>query len=130
MDNAKPFTVTILKADVPNANGRIYPRETVEKIIAQCSENQNRLLGTIGMPAGSTLDLEGVSHAVNNLRINEHGELVGEVVIFDTPNGAALTKMIEDCEVDFRMAGTGTVDESGIVSNYQAISINAVLDGA
>ena len=130
MNMTKSFTVTILKPDEPNANGRIYLRETVEKIIEQSREDKNRLLGTVGMPAGTTLDLTGVSHMVNNLRIIEHGDLVGEVMVLDTPIGAVLSKMLHDGEVDFRMAGTGTVDENGVVSNYQAISINAVLDGA
>ena len=130
MGNAKPFTVTILKADVPNANGRIYPRETVEQMVEQCAKNQNRIFGTIGMPEGTALDISKVSHTVNNLRITEGGDLIGDVMVLATPQGKVMEELLAHGTYDYRTAGIGKVDENGVVSDYRLISISLVSDGA
>ena len=131
MSNAKPFTVTILKADVPNANGRIYPRETVEQMVEQCAKNQNRIFGTIGMPEGTGLDISKVSHTVNNLRITEGGDLIGDVMVLATPQGKVMEELLaQGTTYDYRTAGIGKIDENGVVSDYRLISISMVSDGA
>ncbi len=122
--------MTILKADVPNANGRIYPRATVEQMVKQCKANQNRIFGTIGMPEGNTLDIAEISHSVNNLRITEDGDLVGDVMVLDTPKGEVMKELLTQRTYDFRTAGIGKIDENGVVSDIQLISISMVSDGA
>jgi hypothetical protein len=128
--NAKPFTVTILKCDEPNANGRIYPREVVEKMVEQCEANQNRIFGTVGMPEGTSLDISKISHTVNNLRITEGGDLIGDVMVLSTPQGKVMQELLEVGKYDYRTAGIGKIDENGVVSDYRLISISMVSDGA
>lgn len=130
MDSVKPFTVTILKADVPNANGRIYPRETVEEMVKQCAANQNRIFGTIGMPEGNGLNIAEISHTVNNLRITESGDLIGDVMVLSTPKGEVMKELLAHGTYDYRTAGIGKIDENGVVSDFRLISISMVSDGA
>lgn len=115
--------VVIQQADVPNLNGRIYPKDLLEKVI----ESQS-LMGMVGMNETSTLELEKVSHKVENLRM-ENGYLVGELKILSTPMGKTLSQLPYN-ENSFRLSGVGTVDKDGRVENFSPIAINYTKDPA
>ena len=137
--------VEIQVLDVPNKNGRIYPRHVIESAILNRSERS--MLGMIGMPeyvhleatdaATDTdsevvgtlapLDVSRVSHEITELHISGN-QLVGKVKVLDTPSGRVLSEMLSDC--DFRIAGFAQLNESGVISNLTIHSINAVADGA
>lgn len=128
----KQFTVVIMKADTPNANGRIYPREVLEAAVKKVEDStglHGRLFGQIGMPEGG-LDLAKASHIVGNLRLNEAGELLGDVVLMETPQGKVAEELLSVGQYDFRTAGYGTVSVFGEVKDFTIHSINMVKDGA
>lgn len=138
MNQMKPVTVTILECDKPNLNGRVYPREAVEKMIADVQTKpgmMGRVFGTIGMPKGSSLDITEISHSVSNLRIMEDGRVMGDMMVLDTPKGKVLKELLspENHSYSFRTAGIGQIKEENgvkVVHDYRLISISAVSDGA
>lgn len=116
--------VRILCADMPNGNRRIYPLAALERCIEKAKAGP--VLGSLGLTEGPAVELGEVSHAIENLRLQD-GYLVGNVRVLKTPKGLELLKVIEHCK--FRPTGTGIIRE-GLVTDYNLISIDAVFDGA
>lgn len=124
MTETPTLTARIMRADVPNGNGRTYPLAALEHCIERAKAGP--IYGSLGLTEGTSIDLSKVSHTVHNLRL-EGDYLVGDVTVLKTSSGEQLAKIIDEC--DFRATGTGTIQD-GLVSNYTLISIDAVSDGA
>jgi hypothetical protein len=127
----------IVEADVPNKNGRVYPRAVLEKMIGEVEAKSNpaRVFGSIGMPSGVEVDLSKVSHTVSDLHITEDGKVFGKVMILDTPSGELMQKVLEaEPSRQFRMAGIGKLEDNAdgttTVTDFRLLSINLVRDGA
>ena len=129
--------VVIAEVDVPNLNGRIYPRAVLTKMIGEIEEKTNppRVFGSIGMPVGVDVDLSRVSHTVSDLHITDDGKLLGKVMILETPQGKIMEKILEaEPTRQFRMAGIGKLEDNPdgttTVTDFRLLSINLVRDGA
>jgi hypothetical protein len=127
----------IVEADVPNRNGRVYPRAVLEQMIREIERKSNpaRVFGSVGMPAGVEVDLSRVSHTVSDLHITEDGKVLGKVMILDTPQGRIMQKVLEaEPSRQFRMAGIGKLEDNEdgttTVTDFRLLSINLVRDGA
>lgn len=121
------MTVEICNADEPNKNGRVYNRETLDKIISDASVRE--ILGTIGMVQDCSIDLSRVSHKVENLRW-DGDKVIGDVTILKTEHGKILESLKNLPGIKFRTAGYGKIvlREDGIqeVTEYKLVSINVV----
>ena len=56
-----------MQSDVKNRNGRIYPKEILQKEVARYNRefiNKSRAFGELGHPDGPTVNLERVSHMI------------------------------------------------------------------
>ena len=73
-----PFVVNAVfqKADIKNANGRIYPRKTLEREIEnyQTKIRERRALGELDHPDQSTVSLDRISH--NIIELHWEGQTV------------------------------------------------------
>lgn len=126
----KIITVPIMNVDVPNLNGRTYPRGVVEKAIMKYNALPSKL-GMLGMESGANIDLSKVSHVIEDLSINEKGEVIAKMRILDTPCGKIVKQLLDTpARCDFRTAGTANIDRNGVVSDYVLTSVNLVSDGA
>jgi len=59
-----------MQANVKNRNGRVYPKEILQKETKRYEQNyikQNRAFGELGHPDGPTVNLERVSHMIQEL---------------------------------------------------------------
>lgn len=116
-----------LEADVPNKNGRIYPRALLEKIVAEHSSTE--VYGMLGMPSGdliAAIDIEKMSHVISNIRIVDNF-LVGEIKTLESRPGLILRQLLDVDEVAFRTAGAASFEEDGkTVKEFKLISINAI----
>lgn len=114
--------IKIQKLDEPNLNGRTYTKDTFSKSLGRT------VLGDLD---GSIVDLGGVSHQVENLRI-EDGFLVGDLVVLSTPQGKILDQILENlsAEANFRTCGYGNVDDFGVVTDFEIVSVSLVNDPA
>lgn len=126
--------VYICQADAPNSNGRIYSKHLLEKII---SNAKTPLFGEFGMNFSCGLQIENISHVIENLHI-ENEQLVGDLNVLKTPKGKILQSLIEgdiDVSNNFRLAGIGSIkkDENNnlvVQDDYKLISINYTNDPA
>lgn len=122
----KTEIIQILNLDVPNKNGRIYPTDVMERVIKNFESK--KVFGQLGLPtADAPVDVSKVTHYVDNLRI-ENGNLIGTAhIVSDNP------LFYLDKEVTgfgFRPKGLGKIDENGVVTEYELLSIDLVRDPA
>lgn len=120
--------VKIMRADVPNGNGRVYPMAALE----QCVERSmtDTILGVLGTPTTDTgVDISKISHVVENLRI-EDGYLIGDITVLQTAQGDILSQLVDAVQIDFRASGIGELSEDKVVNDFKLISIDALYDGA
>jgi len=87
------------KADVKNANGRIYPRKLWENVlkdrnILECLETK-RMLGNVDHPADSTPRLKGASHIITFLEMMQDGTVIGKAEILETEDGKLIKELLE-----------------------------------
>ena len=87
-----------MQANVKNRNGRIYPKAILQKEVLRYDQNyikQNRAFGELGHPEGLTVNLERVSHMIQE--INEEGNnFTGRAKILDTPYGKIVKNLIDE----------------------------------
>lgn len=123
------LTGVMLKAGEPTRNGRIYPREELEKAIAIFEAK-----GGLGQfyteewprPEPAMINIAQVSHRIKNLALNKDGELIGEVEILKTPMGDVLAEIISAGTARFAPTGYGTVASDGTVTGYTMTSVDVV----
>ena len=86
-----------MQANVKNRNGRLYPKEILQKEARRYDQNyikQSRAFGELGHPEGPTVNLERVSHLITDLK--ESGDnFVGRAKIMDTPYGKIVKNLID-----------------------------------
>lgn len=85
------------KADVLNQNGRIYPREVLEKEVENYQKfiRENRALGELDHPAESVVELKNVSHIIREAYMDDEGVVWGTVEVLDTPMGKIARNLVE-----------------------------------
>lgn len=84
--------------DVGNRNGRVYPKQVMEKEVNRYQEliESKRSLGELGHPANPSINLNQVSHLITNLRMENNGKVVGRAKILETPMGTIARNLIEN----------------------------------
>src|SRR6056300_327754 len=101
-----------MQSDVKNRNGRVYPKEILQKEVLRYNREfieKKRAFGELGHPDGPTVNLERVSHMVKKL-YPEGKNFIGEAKILDTPMGK-ITKnlMDEGATLGVSSRGMGTL---------------------
>jgi len=87
-----------MQSEVKNRNGRVYPKEILQKEVKRYEQNyikQNRAFGELGHPDGPTVNLERVSHMIQELKENGNN-FVGRAKIMDTPYGKIVKNLIDE----------------------------------
>ena len=87
-----------LQSNVKNRNGRVYPREILDKEVNRYNRefiNKKRAFGELGHPDGPTVNLERVSHMITKLS-PDGNNFVGEAKIMDTPYGKIVKGLIDE----------------------------------
>ena len=106
----------IQRAEAKNQNGRVYPKEILEREIQKYIAGpvkERRALGELDHPESSVINLQNVSH--NVIRVKMVGDDVyGEVEILSTPAGNILKELFRNgITVGISSRGMGSVQESG-----------------
>ena len=87
-----------MQANVKNRNGRVYPKEILQKEVKRYETNyikQKRAFGELGHPAGPTVNLERVSNKITDLK-QSGNDFVGKAKIMDTPYGKIVKNLIDE----------------------------------
>ena len=106
-----------LKADTPNGNGTIYPKEVLKKAIAEYKQKQVKFghgLGELGQPKEIHTVLSNVAFRINEIE-SEDDHWNAEIEILKTPMGKELEKIIKTIDnEDYRIVtmAVGDVKEN------------------
>ena len=104
----------IQRAEAKNQNGRIYPREILEREINKYIEGpvkEKRALGELDHPESSVINLQNVSHNVTKIKMMGD-DVYGEVEILPTPAGKILQALFASgITVGISSRGMGSVKE-------------------
>lgn len=87
-----------LQAELKNRNGRMYPRELLNKEIERYTTeyvNKNRAFGELGHPDGPTINLDRVSHMITEMRVDGNN-FYGKAKIMSTPMGNIVKSLIDE----------------------------------
>ena len=112
----RPLTVkgVIQRAEAKNQNGRIYPREILEREINKYINGpfkEKRALGELDHPESSVINLQNVSHNVTKIK-TMGDDVYGEVEILPTPAGKILQALFASgITVGISSRGMGSVKE-------------------
>jgi Prohead core protein serine protease len=90
-------TGTLQRAKVKNQNGRIYPKDILEREATEYMENfvkQRRAMGELDHPESSVVNLKNVSHNIVDMGW-DGDDLVGTVEILPTPSGNILKDLLK-----------------------------------
>jgi len=87
-----------MQAETKNRNGRIYSMPILEKEVKRYSDefiSKKRAFGELGHPDGPTVNLERVSHMIEEL-VKVDNNFVGRAKILDTPYGKIVKNLIDE----------------------------------
>ncbi len=123
-DGKKNYSIKgiFMQAEKVNRNGRRYGRDTLfgetNRYIDKYVKG-SRALGELGHPDGPTVNLERVSHLINDLRY-EGNDVYGEAKILDTPYGKIVQNLIDGgAKLGVSSRGMGSIKNVGGVNEVQ-----------
>ena len=87
-----------MQADTKNRNGRLYPQGILQKEAKRYTAEfieKKRAFGELGHPDGPTVNLERVSHMIEELEEVDQN-FMGRAKILDTPYGKIVKNLIDE----------------------------------
>lgn len=128
-NNGKVIMKGVLqRSDVLNQNGRVYPREILEREVRNYQKliSENRAMGELDHPATSVVELKNVSHVIRSAEMDGEGTVTGTVEILNTPSGQVLQSLIESgIKLGISSRGVGSTKRDGdydvVQSDFQLI---------
>jgi len=120
-----------LEANIKNRNGRMYSKEILVREVNDFVTNKiskNRSMGELDHPENPQINLERVSHIIEDL-VMEGNTGYGIAKLIDTPMGRiAKTLVDEDVIVGMSTRGVGTLDGETVKEDYKLITVDIVAD--
>ena len=105
-----------MQANKKNRNGRIYPTEILHKEAKRYTTEfikKKRAFGELGHPDGPTVNLERVSHMIEELEEVDQNFL-GRAKILDTPYGKIVKNLIDEgAQLGVSSRGMGSLKPAG-----------------
>lgn len=105
-----------MQSEIKNRNGRIYPKEVMEKEVKRYVKEfveKDRAFGELGHPDGPTINLDKVSHLITKLE-EDGNNYVGRAKILSTPNGQIVRNLIDDgAKLGVSSRGLGSLEQKG-----------------
>ena len=101
------------RAEAKNQNGRVYPREILEREAKKYTKEfigQRRAMGELDHPESSVVNLQNVSHNVREMHF-EGDNLLGTVEVLGTPSGNILKELFKSgIKLGISSRGMGSVE--------------------
>ena len=105
-----------MQAETKNRNGRVYPLGVLQKEVTRYNKelvSKNRAFGELGHPDGPTVNLDRVSHMIEEL-VPEGNNIIGKAKILDTPNGRIVKELLNSgAKLGVSSRGMGTLEKKG-----------------
>ena len=98
-DGSKDYFIegVFMQSNKKNRNGRIYEKASLEKAVEKYvveQVKQGRAVGELNHPEGPTVNLDKVSHKINDLHW-QGNDVVGKASILKTPMGKIVEGLLE-----------------------------------
>jgi len=120
-----------LEAEIENKNGRVYSKDILVREVDDFVKNKikmNRSMGELDHPENPQINLERVSHIIENLEMKDNVGY-GSARIIDTPMGKiAKTLVDEGVIVGMSTRGVGSLDGKTVKEDYKLITVDIVAD--
>jgi len=103
------------RAGAENQNGRVYPREILEREVNEYQKliNERRALGELDHPDSSVINLKNVSHNIKEIHWKGN-DLMGTVEILPTPSGNILKELLRsNITLGISSRGMGSTENIG-----------------
>ena len=114
----------MLQTEVKNKNGRIYPKEIMQKEVARYTKEyikEKRAYGELGHPEGPTINLERTSHLIQSLK-EDGNNFVGKAKILSTPMGEIVKNLLADgARLGVSSRGMGSLKASSEKGGVQMV---------
>ena len=136
MSEGKAFYMTgkLQEADTVNGNGRVYPRNVLEREMKNYNKliQSRRALGELDHPDSSIIELKNVSHLVTEMWWDGN-HVMGKLEVLNTPSGRILKDLAESgVQIGISSRGTGSVMHKGgqtvVAEDYGLICFDVVSD--
>ena len=118
-----------VQGNVKNANQRMYPVSEISKAVESVQKRIKEgfpVLGECDHPPELTVNVDRVSHIIENMWM-DGADGFGKLKIVPTPMGNIIRTLIESgATLGVSSRGSGEVDDSGKVSNYEIITVDIV----
>ena len=118
-----------VQGDVKNANQRMYPVSEIARAVESVQQRIKDgfpVLGECDHPPELTVNVDRVSHIIENMWM-DGADGFGKLKIVPTPMGNIIRTLIESgATLGVSSRGSGEVDNSGKVSNYEIITVDIV----
>jgi len=102
------------QAESKNRNGRIYEKAIMEKAIGKYTGEQvskGRAVGELNHPEGPTVNLDKVSHKIEDL-VFEGDDVMGKATVLDTPMGNIVKGLLEGgVQLGVSTRGMGSLEQ-------------------
>ena len=113
----------LFSCDGISHDGRIFPKDVMEKAIKDFNENKE--VGWITRENNEVYpSLNDTIGTLKRVTIEENGEVFGDVQLLPTPEGEFVKNMIETDNIHISPVGYGEVDENGVVKNIDITHFN------
>jgi hypothetical protein len=111
-----------MQGNLKNRHGRVYPMEVLQKEVARYNKeyiDRKRAFGELGHPAGPTINLDRVSHMIQELK-QDGNNFVGKAKIMDTPMGNIVKNLMnEGATIGVSSRGMGSLKERNGIAEVQ-----------
>ena len=120
-----------MQSEKKNKNGRIYPKDILMKEVKRFNDEyvkNRRSLGELGHPEGPQVNLDRVSHLIQELW-TDGDDVYGRAKIMDTPMGKIVKNLIDEgANVGVSSRGMGSLkkNKKGINEVQDDFSLSAV----
>ena len=119
-----------MSAEQKNRNGRIYPKQIMERAVDKYVKeqvSQKRAVGELNHPEGPTVNLDKVSHLITDLQW-EGNDVVGKAQILDTPMGRIVKGLLEGgVQLGVSTRGMGSLENrNGVMYVKDDFMLNTV----
>ena len=105
-----------MQAETKNRNGRVYPFGVLEKEVKRYNKElveKKRAFGELGHPEGPTVNLDRVSHLIEEL-VPDGKNIVGKAKILDTSIGKIVQELLNaGAKLGVSSRGMGTLEKKG-----------------
>ena len=113
-NNGKVIVTGVLqRSDAKNQNGRVYPKDILEREVAKYKKNEiseNRAVGELDHPESSVVNLKNVSHNILDCWW-KGDDVVGKLEKLNTPSGRILKELLKaGIKLGISSRGLGSVE--------------------